>query len=76
MSDKKHISFNPYVKIHHLHVWTYAYQKNRKDGKMWINAAIDRNRFQKRCKEISCILDLSNVFDIEKRKTIYIERFK
>lgn len=50
----KKVSFDPNVKILHMHKWTFAYQEARKSD--WMRFAADRYRFDLRKKEMETML--------------------
>lgn len=45
---------NPPV-VHYYYAWDYAYRQARKD--IWMQAARDRDRFQRRIKEASKLIE-------------------
>lgn len=42
----KEVRFDSNVKIHNMHVWTFAYHEARKSN--WISSVLDRQRFELR----------------------------
>lgn len=50
----KKVSFDPNVKILHLHAWAFAYQEARKSD--WMRFAADRYRFELRKKQMESML--------------------
>lgn len=61
MNEKiKKVSFDPNVKILHMHVWTFAFQKARKSD--WMKIAADRYRFELRKKQMEAMLAKINFF--------------
>lgn len=51
---KKRVSFDPKVKILHMHVWTFAYREARKSD--CIRNAADRFRFNLRREKLEAML--------------------
>lgn len=61
MNEKiKRVSFNPNVKILHMHVWMLAYRESRKSD--WMKFAADRYRFELRKKQMESMLAKINFF--------------
>lgn len=56
----KKVSFDPNVKILHLHVWAFAYQEARKGD--WMRFAADRYRFELRKNQMESMLTKINFF--------------
>lgn len=48
------LSFDPNVKILHMHVWSFAYQEARKSN--WIRNAADRFRFELKMQRMETML--------------------
>lgn len=50
----KRVSFDPRVKIRHMHVWTFAYREARKSN--WESSVLDRERFELRKQQLEAKL--------------------
>ena len=59
------VRFNERVTIHRMVVWQFAYKQAR-SGRCWMQAAVDRSRFQKRIAEME-----EKVAPIYTRKAAY-----
>lgn len=58
---KTSVSFNPNVKIMHMHVWTFAYHEARKSCD-WARIAADRYRFELRKEKMDAMLSKIRFF--------------
>lgn len=57
----KCVTFDPNVKIYHMHTWSFAYHEARKSCD-WARIAADRYRFQLRKEKIQAMLDKIGFF--------------
>lgn len=62
----KSVSFDPNVKIRHMHVWTFAYREARKSD--WSRIAADRYRFELRKEKLEAVLTKIDFFLLDNKK--------
>lgn len=58
--NKKSVSFDSNVKIHYMHVWSFAYRKAREGD--WMRDAADRFRFDLRKQKLEALLTRIDFF--------------
>lgn len=68
----KKVSFDPVVKILHMHVWTFAYREARKGE--WERNAADRCRFKRRIKEFEPLFAKIRFFSEKKNRSNKIQQ--
>lgn len=53
----KTVTFNDRLDVKYLRVWNFATRQYRKSGSMWEMSARDRDRFQRRIRDLECVLN-------------------
>lgn len=67
----KTVTFEEYVQVHSMVVWSYAYRQARRG--QWMENYLDNLRFR---HKVDCIQPiLSHILDVNHRLKIYNERF-